>query len=343
MKPFFSQFMIDFIVARRNMFFIIVLSIALLYSMIVNFVIPSKTESYSINFYILDASVNAKYKQALMSSDYKTFTVSSLDSIKESMSKDKSALGLVLKDDGIEIVFQGYESLQQRNIIKSIFSVLYDTLNNQNSIAAYKTTVLKESAKKLPLNMKMIPVLLATDIIMLGFMFVAAMIFQEKKEGGLYAYRVSPGGTLNYILSKVIVNVMISVLFGVVFLFFTLGFKTNYFYFLSIIFLGAFLISLLGIFLAQFYSSLNEFIVVALIFNAVMALPVVSYFNPLIDIQILKIIPSYSLIYASDEIISSVKSSYTLNTLLNLFIQISIFFPATYFSVRKTLIRKVIL
>jgi hypothetical protein len=109
------------------------------------------------------------------------------------------------------------------------------------------------------------------------------------------------------------------------------------------IFLGAFLISLLGIFLAQFYSSLNEFIVVALIFNAVMALPVVSYFNPLIDIQIFKIIPSYSLIYASDEIISSVKNSYTLNTLLNLFIQISIFFPATYFSVRKTLIKKVIL
>jgi len=67
MKPFFSQFMIDFIVARRNMFFIIVLSIALLYSMIVNFVIPSKTEAYSVNFYILDASVNEKYKQALMS------------------------------------------------------------------------------------------------------------------------------------------------------------------------------------------------------------------------------------------------------------------------------------
>ena len=343
MKPFFSQFMIDFIVAKRNMFFIIVISIALLYSMIVNFVIPSKTESYSGNFYILDNTVNKKYTQALNSFGYNSFIASSLDAIKENMSKDKSAVGLVLKDDGIEAVFQGYESFQQQNIIKSIFSGLYDTLNNQNSIAAYKTTVLKESAKKLPLNMKMIPVLLATDIIMLGFMFVAAMIFQEKKEGGLYAYRVSPGGTLNYILSKVIVNVMISVLFGVVFLFFTLGFKTNYFYFLSIIFLGAFLISLLGIFLAQFYSSLNEFIVVALIFNAVMALPVVSYFNPLIDIQILKIIPSYSLIYASDEIISSVKSSYTLNTLLNLFIQISIFFPATYFSVRKTLIRKVIL
>ena len=58
MKPFFSQFMIDFIVAKRNMFFIIVISIALLYSMIVNFVIPSKTESYSGNFYILDNTVN---------------------------------------------------------------------------------------------------------------------------------------------------------------------------------------------------------------------------------------------------------------------------------------------
>lgn len=341
MKKFLSVFMTDFTVAKRNMFFIIVIILAVLYSLIVHFLIPEKIGISSSPLFILDNSNNGIY--ADLKVNYSQYLTENEEDLKKKLNKNSSAYGIIIYNDTYKIIFQGYESEKQKNVILASAKTFFDSLKGIYLFPDIKSENIGDYSSELPLNKKMIPILISTDIIILCFLFIAVMIFQEKQEGGIYAYRVSPSGTLNYISSKILVNILISYVFGIIFIFLSLGFSVNYFYFSLLIILGSFLISLFGIFLAQFYSSLSEFITVAMVFNMIMILPVILYFDPLMNLKIFRIIISYSIMLSADFIIKGENLSYIIKTFINLSVWIAFMFPLTYFSVRKTLIKKVIL
>ena len=73
-------------------------------------------------------------------------------------------------------------------------------------------TVLRPGHTKPPFNESLIPIMFALDLCVLGFMFAAVMVLQDKEHGTIRAYRVTPGGSLVYIASKLTVNLGLSLL-----------------------------------------------------------------------------------------------------------------------------------
>jgi hypothetical protein len=66
-----------------------------------------------------------------------------------------------------------------------------------------------------PLNLRMVPTIIVFEVVLLGFLIAAVMMFQEKQEGTLRAYRVTPSGAVNYILSKTVLFILLSLAYGI--------------------------------------------------------------------------------------------------------------------------------
>jgi hypothetical protein len=73
-------------------------------------------------------------------------------------------------------------------------------------------TVLDPSAHKAPLDQQMVFLLFALDLCLLGLMFGAVMVLEDRRTEVIRFFRVSPGGTLAYVASKLTVNVVLSLL-----------------------------------------------------------------------------------------------------------------------------------
>lgn len=330
-KTLLNTLKIDFKVAFKNSFMLIIIIMAIIYILLINFVLPEKLEMSQTQVIAYDST-----SQKIFENNFKNLTyINDKDKLKESLLKNESAIGIILKENTAEIVLRGYESQTQINNIKAIISNLYS-----RNYRSYEIITLGKEVNKLSFNKKMLPVLIATDVIMMGFLFIAAMLFQEKQEGSISAYRVTPAGTINYILSKVLINSFLAIIFGIIVAIFTIGFQINYIIYTIIIFISAFLVSLFGLFLAQFYSSISDFIYIALIFNVIAALPVMGYFNPSLYINIFKYIPSYPVMFGIDTLMTSGDISNSLKTLIVPIIELLIISPLTYITIKRNLIRR---
>jgi hypothetical protein len=73
-------------------------------------------------------------------------------------------------------------------------------------------TVLDPGAAKAPLDQQMLFLLFALDLCLLGLMFGAVMVLEDRRTEAIRFYRVSPGGTAAYVASKLTVNLALSLL-----------------------------------------------------------------------------------------------------------------------------------
>jgi hypothetical protein len=73
-------------------------------------------------------------------------------------------------------------------------------------------TVLDPDAQKPPFNQLFIPILFAVDLSVLGFMFGAVMVLQDKEHGTIRYFRIGPGTSWDYLASKLTINLGLSLL-----------------------------------------------------------------------------------------------------------------------------------
>jgi hypothetical protein len=71
---------------------------------------------------------------------------------------------------------------------------------------AHEVMILRPGLERPPFNLSILPVLLAVDVVFLGFMFGAVMVLQDKQFGVTRLFRVGPGTVGGYIGSKLIIN-----------------------------------------------------------------------------------------------------------------------------------------
>jgi hypothetical protein len=72
--------------------------------------------------------------------------------------------------------------------------------------------VLDPGAAKLALDHQMLLLLFALDLCLLGFMFGAVMVLEDRRTGAILVHRVTPIGPLRYVASKLTANVGLSLL-----------------------------------------------------------------------------------------------------------------------------------
>lgn len=257
----------------------------------------------------------------------------------------ESMLGYVIKQ--LKIVKVNEEDI--RNSLTDpgkLLNLINNFINSEksqelNNDVNYHTDFLREESESVSINKGLIPPFLVMEVIMLAFMIISIMVLQEKTDGSIKAYRVSPSGIWIYMASKLIIAVLMGLIYGFILIVFTIGFNVNYLYLFIILFLSCLLLSIMGLAISVFFNSLSDWVFGFLGVMIVLVLPMISYFNPAFSSPLINWIPAYPIIFGVREIVFPTgKDSMVLTIFLILAIECVIFFIISYFTVKKKLMKE---
>ena len=218
------------------------------------------------------------------------------------VAEEDGAIGIVLEAEGhVTVVSAGPLTEERRALIQAGLSQAF-----RGPSASYAVEQLQPDAPRLGVDDLLIPVLVAFDVLILGFLFVAVMLFQEKQEGTIWAYRVTPGGTFAYVTAKVGLWVVLSVIYGVLLAAATVGFGmtvTAWAQYLAVLVLSSLFMTSLGLFVAVFFEGISDWFFVGIVILVINMVPNVSFMNPSFSPAWVTEIPSYSAIFTVRDIL----------------------------------------
>lgn len=111
------------------------------------------------------------------------------------------------------------------------------------------------------------------DPVLIGIMFVGAMVLFEKTENTLQALTITPMQTYNYFLSKIISLTTLSLVAGLMFIIPLNGIDFNWFYLFSGLILSSVFLILVGFLMVSRCNSINEYLLMMMFIFLLLFLP----------------------------------------------------------------------
>lgn len=166
-----------------------------------------------------------------------------------------------------------------------------------------RVEVLRASVDAAPANLRVVPVAITFEALVLGFLLASVLMLSERQEGVLAAYRVSPGNALAYVVSKTLLFMGLGAVYAVAMAVTTVGVAFAWPAFLLLALLASALYTMLGLCLTVFFRDMSGWFVVAMLVLGINMLPVVSHAAPTFAPAWLVAIPSYAIVFAFDEVL----------------------------------------
>lgn len=300
-------FLRDLKVSYRTYYVYIEFIMALIIVAVLLFVVPENFETKSKLFLHVESGVNSELILDSLEKDSST-DVTLLDSreaVVEALKDDRAGQGAVITGDadGIEyeIILQGYESEKVRNIMENVmvtgFRKTHPDFQENTTVR-----VLDDQAERLSDRISYMPLILMLNSAFMGLFIVAAYVFMDKEEGTIKALTVTPVSIKDYLLSKVGVMLFTGLLTALLTTVLVAGFEVNYFYLILLLIASNFFGTALGLFIASFYDSIIKSMGALYIVIMAMAFAGVSYFMPSFSPAVIKLLPSYPLLFAFREV-----------------------------------------
>ena len=328
-----SSFKKELILASRGFYFYIELIFAVIILLVILFAIPQNfsnitTEYLYLNLpqqgkeiftdILLEDDLDTKSEKVEIKAGGKTFNaelivsdeseiyiVDSEEAVRTLADSERNLGAVIELNDNNQLYYkyylQGYESNRLKNLISILLNesteVLEDRINNQ------EVRPLSTDYEPITDRENTIPPLIAFSGSLMGMFIMAAYIFLDKKEGVIEAYAVTPSAVWKYLMSKIFVILLTSVVSGLIIIMPVMGFKINYGLLLLLLLTTGFFASTLGLLIASFYNNMiKAFGVIYLLFFILMV-PGIAYFLPGWDPFWVKIIPTYPMLQGFKEII----------------------------------------
>ena len=328
-----SSFKKELILASRGFYFYVELIFAMVILAVLLFAIPQNFSSTSTEYLyfklpqqgkeifinnILEDDLDAKSEMVEIEADGKTFNaelivtdeskiyiVDSEEAVR-TLAYSEKVIGAVIElNDKNQLYYkyylQGYESTRLKNLISILFNesteVLEDRINNQ------EVRPLSTDYEPLTDRENTIPPLIAFSGSLMGMFIMASYIFLDKKEGVIEAYAVTPSSVWRYLMSKILVVLLTSVVSGLIIIMPIMGFRINYGLLLLLLLTTGFFASSLGLLIASFYNDLMKAFGVVYLLIIILMVPGIAYFIPGWDPFWIKIIPTYPMLQGYKEII----------------------------------------
>lgn len=307
MKPrnFWMLFCQDVTIALRNSLVWFMLFTALVMVLVIRFAIPEHWQPAQEIFWH-DGSQEQLLAAALRETDPEDLLVESPSALEEAVAAERGAMGIIytgsIANPQITLVTNGEISPQRQNMIQASLEQMFAGLTGKER-PDYAVETLRPRAAAIPRNLSSVPVLLTFEVLITGFMLVAVLIFQEKQEGSIRAFRISPGTVTAYTLAKTLVFTLLGLVYGSILVLATIGIPENWALLLAAMAIGAALYTLLGITVAVFFSSLSEWFIPGLTILILNFLPIISYALPTFSPGFVTWIPSYHAAFGMAEIL----------------------------------------
>lgn len=109
--------------------------------------------------------------------------------------RETGGVGVVKQGDQLTLIHAGPNDQAATALITLITPP-------EGALPDLQTTVLRARAGAIPQNLRLLPVFIGFEVVVLGFLMAAVLMLGEKQEQVLKAYRLSPGGPLTYMASK---------------------------------------------------------------------------------------------------------------------------------------------
>ncbi|SKC76354.1 ABC transporter permease [Maledivibacter halophilus] len=309
-KRLFALVKKDIVSGYRNYFFLVVMVVAVIFALIVNFAIPKDLDIkpsvyYNIEYEGENKEIFEKVMMKTASKHNNVYKMNSQDDIVENMEKNFNSIGIIIKEyrgkPTVELIMQGYEN---REVINSLILSLKDDIDNMVREDLKINTIFlnKEiDQEKVPFNKNVLPIFLTMEPTMLGLTIIAAFIFMEKDEGTIKAYKVSPGRISEYLASKIILMIILGLISTIISTFLVVGFEADYFNLILIVIVGSVFASGLGLIISSFFNNISESMIWIIFTSIVLLIPFASYFVPSFAPIYIRILPTYLLQFAIRE------------------------------------------
>jgi ABC-2 type transport system permease protein/fluoroquinolone transport system permease protein len=256
----------------------------------------------------------------------------------EKIKSDPGTIGIIAEGtfENPTFTFAYYGDIPEKNL--NLLRASMEFILDPQTDGEYSIEYLRPKSEPIPMNLFGVPVFIVFEVVLLGFLLSAVLIFQEKQEGSIRAYRVSPGGAALYLISKTFLFVVLSIFYGGVLVALSFGGAVNYGKIILLVVLSSSFMTMLGIMVASFFSGLSDWFIVGLVILLANILPFFSYLMPGFAPEYIKWIPSYHLIFAMRELLFPTGGTGTFNTALtNLLWQNGLIFAASLFVVKRKL------
>ncbi|AKL95758.1 ABC-2 family transporter protein [Clostridium aceticum] len=333
----------NLILSLRNSLVWVILITMIIIILFVNFLIPENYGTTGENYY-LDLTERQTIERSLQEIGIPSSAfASSLETLEDLVQEKRNAVGIVfqgeIENPVIEILHSFPINTEQLHIIQANVNKLVGTINGTWE-TNYNLDFLRPQSSPVPRNLTAVPVLLVFEVLVLGFLLVAVFLFQEKSDNVIRAYRITPGGTHLYILSKVTAFLILGFIYAFAIVVFTFGMNFSLLDFVLLTLLGFVLYTLLGLIVAVFFEDISGWFVIGIVVLTLNMAPALSHQFPSFTPGFMAWIPSYHIIFGYHEILFSTdKNLSSLYTLL--FIQNLVAYILCYFLVEKKLMKEV--
>lgn len=314
-KGLLNLFQKDLVIAFRNALFWVLIVTLILMIVSVRYLIPDNYQDIE-NRYYYDKSSDKQLISILKETGIEDkFILENEEALEKAVVESANGLGIIfegsLQSPKFTIVHQTEINSYQRAIIDASLEKLVANITGVNRQGGYEVEFLRQQAHPVSRRLTAIPSLLTFEVLILGFLFIAVFMFQEKEEGSIRAHRITPASTSSYILSKTLVFIFIGLVYGFALVLPTIGFSLNYLMLGLIIVLGSALYSFLGAIVAVFFNNISQWFVVGTALLMLNMAPILSHIFPSFAPKFITWIPSYSILFIFHEIIFSTGKSLT--------------------------------
>jgi hypothetical protein len=322
----FSSFIKELKLASRGFYFYIEVFMAVLILAIFLFVIPDNFDSKSSEYIylnmpeeikeiyvnrILDETVDNtantvsikidkedKDATLYITQESKIYLLSSREDAMYIAENNREVAAVINVDSENNFTFeyflQGYESDRFKNLLRILHvessETIETTFNNQD------VRPLATDFNTLSDRENMMPSVLVFNGSLMGLFIMAAYIFLDRQEGVIKAYAITPSPVWHYLMSKIGVLMLTSIVSSFIVLIPIMGFQPDYLLLLVLLITTAFFASTLGLLLASFYDNIMQAFGVIYTIMMLMIIPNVAYFMPTWSPSFVKLIPTYPML-----------------------------------------------
>lgn len=322
----FSSFVKELKIASRGFYFYIEIFMAVLILVVFLFVVPDNFNSKTSEYIYLDMPPEASdvYLQALLEETIdgnaekltikvnkkekevslytldgkEIYILNSREDLIYMADKEREIAAVIKMDDdynfNYEYYIQGYESDKFKNVLK----ILHVESNETIELAMDNQDVrpLATNHESLSDKDNMMPSVLVFNGALMGLFIMAAYIFLDRQEGVIKAYALTPSPVWQYLMSKIGVLMLTSIVSSFIVLIPIMKARPDYLLLLVLLVTTAFFSSSLGLLIASFYKDIMQAFGVLYAFMMLMIIPNIAYFMPSWNPTWVKIIPTYAML-----------------------------------------------
>lgn len=210
------------------------------------------------------------------------------DALREAVGKG-DAVGFVFDEDGLMVVHPGFSE-------KSLNIYLLELMHG--GLTPVETVSLDVQAKEIPFNLRLTPIFICFEALMVGFILGGALMLAEKQDGTVRALRVAPFGAAKYILAKTLLFSLIGTVYASLICLMTVGTSIHWGSFLLLSFFGTAVFTMIGLAYTSPFRDMSGWFFSMVVLLSVNMLPVISYSSPAFTPFWMRLIPSYPILMA---------------------------------------------